>query len=177
MQHPTSNRISLILLAAGLAMAAMYICFSPPMAVAQGNRVGPESAYPPASVPGFPNPDVTQENISSTVCRAGWTKTIRPPGAYTNKLKAQQMVALHLPGKPSEYEEDHFLSLEISGHPTDPRNLWPQSYSGQYGARVKDQVEDKMKRELCAGRMTLKQVQDCIISDWIACGRAHGAIK
>ena len=37
------------------------------------------------------NPAVTQENINSTICVSGWTKTIRPTAGYTNKLKLQQL--------------------------------------------------------------------------------------
>jgi hypothetical protein len=140
-------------------------------------RVGPARAYPPASVPGFANPDVTQTNIKRTVCDPGWTKTIRPPASYTNKLKAAQMAALKLPGKPAEYEEDHFISLEIGGNPRDPRNLWPEPYDIQYGARIKDQVEDALHRQVCAAKMTLESAQKCITLDWIACGRKLGSIK
>ena len=31
-------------------------------------------------------------------------------------------------GSPSDYQEDHLVSLELGGHPTDPRNLWPEPY-------------------------------------------------
>ena len=30
------------------------------------------------TVPGATNPAVTQDNIKSTICVSGWTKTIRP---------------------------------------------------------------------------------------------------
>ena len=33
----------------------------------------------PRFTPGAINPDVTQENIDSTICVPGFTKTIRPP--------------------------------------------------------------------------------------------------
>jgi hypothetical protein len=39
--------------------------------------------------PGALNLQVTQENIHETVCVKGFTKTIRPPANYTNKLKRQ----------------------------------------------------------------------------------------
>jgi len=43
----------------------------------------------PVRTPGVLNPDVTQGNIRSTVCKSGWTTTIRPPVSYTNALKAK----------------------------------------------------------------------------------------
>ena len=45
----------------------------------------------PLRTPGVLNPDVTQGNIRSTICRHGWTATIRPPVDYTNDLKRKQM--------------------------------------------------------------------------------------
>ncbi len=139
--------------------------------------MGPVGVYPPVSVSGFPNPNVTQGNIKSTVCVSGWTKTIRPPVSYTNKLKSQQMKAFGFSGVPSDYEEDHFISIEIGGNPTDSRNLWPEAYAGPLGARIKDQVEDKLHRLLCSGKMSLSGVQSCITSDWVACGKKISTIK
>jgi hypothetical protein len=58
--------------------------------------------------PGGDHPDVTQASIGSTICRAGYTGTIRPPAAYTSALKRQQIVAYGYPDtNPADYEEDH----------------------------------------------------------------------
>ena len=57
--------------------------------------------------PGVVNPNVTQENISSTICKRGWTATIRPPVDYTNALKRRQMRAYGETGPLSAYQEDH----------------------------------------------------------------------
>ena len=82
----------------------------------------------PTRTPGVLNPDVTQANIRSTVCRHGWTDTIRPPVEYTNALKRKQMRQYGETGSLSDYQEDHLISLELGGNPTDPRNLWPEPY-------------------------------------------------
>ena len=37
------------------------------------------------------DPAVTQQNIHSTICVKGYTKTVRPPSYYTNKLKKAQI--------------------------------------------------------------------------------------
>ena len=65
--------------------------------------------------PGAINPNVTQENIQTTVCVPGWTKTIRPSTSYTEELKKRQMRALWLPGTPPDYHEDHLPSVPIMG--------------------------------------------------------------
>jgi len=60
----------------------------------------------PSLTPGAINPDVTQANIQSTVCVRGYTKTIRPPAHYTNKLKKRQMrESGYVDRNPKHYEE------------------------------------------------------------------------
>jgi len=63
------------------------------------------------TTPGVTNPAVTQANIKRTICKAGWTKTIRPTVSYTNKLNLSQIAELGLKGKPGDYEEDSGISL------------------------------------------------------------------
>lgn len=126
-----------------------------------------------ASVPGVINPNVTQANIGQTICVSGWTKTIRPPASYTTKIKRQQMAARHLAGGPSDYEEDHLISLEIGGNPTDPNNLWPEPWVGPYGAHKKDVVETRLKRLVCSHKITLEEAQTAIRTDWRAAYRKY----
>jgi hypothetical protein len=52
------------------------------------------------------------------------------------------------------YEEDHLISLENGGNPTDPRNLWPEPYNTMVGgvimgAHQKDVVEGFIHDEIC----------------------------
>lgn len=119
--------------------------------------------------PGALNPNVTQSNISTTVCKAGWTATIRPTVTFTNKLKDEQLkttyksyVAIWGPSA-SAYEEDHLISLQLGGAPSDPKNLWPEPYAG-IGARKKDVTETALKRLVCAGTLKLKDAQKAILN-------------
>lgn len=138
----------------------------------------PLAVFIAASVPGVVNPAVTQSNIGQTICVSGWTKTIRPPASYTTKLKKQQMAAQHLKGPPSLYEEDHLISLEIGGNPTDPNNLWPQPWAGPHGAHQKDALENRLKRMVCARKITLADAQTAIRTDWTAAYRKYvGPLK
>lgn len=110
--------------------------------------------------PGATNPAVTQATISTTICVRGWTATIRPSVTYTNRLKRQQITARgYADTNPRHYEEDHYIPLEIGGHPTDPNNLWPQPWPE---ARKKDQVENTLHRAVCQGTLTLQQAQTTI---------------
>jgi len=120
--------------------------------------------------PGYTNPDVTQENIDETICVSGYTKTIRPTTSYTNALKLKQLTELpYMSTEPmSAFEEDHLISLQLGGNPVDERNLWPQPYGGEWGARKKDVLETKLKRLVCNGDVTLEEAQLAVAQDWIA---------
>jgi hypothetical protein len=106
--------------------------------------------------PGVLNPVVTQATIASTICRRGWTRTVRPPVGYTNALKLRQLRQYGLRGPPSAYQEDHLISLELGGSPADPRNLWPEPYPR---ASAVDQVENDLNHRVCAGSLTLAEAQ------------------
>lgn len=119
--------------------------------------------------PGATNPDVKQTNIKKTICVSGWTKTIRPPTSYTSKLKLQQIEEYgYVDTDSANYEEDHLISLQLGGHPTDERNLWPQPYHVACGARIKDVLETRLKKMVCAGKISLATAQRAIRTNWIA---------
>ncbi len=146
-------RISLLDLAVALTVAALF--------VGALTRCGGGSAPAavlanPALTPGVLNPDVTQETIGATICVHGWTRTVRPPSSYTSPLKVEQMAAYGETGSPSDYQEDHLISLELGGHPTDPRNLWPEPYPR---AAEVDQIENQLNDKVCSGELTLAEAQ------------------
>lgn len=110
------------------------------------------------------NPDVTQENISQTICVRGYTKTIRPPVEYTNSIKLRLLAEQGLPPESAEeYRLDHHINLSIGGAPSDPRNLMLQPNAESHD---KDRVELCLSRSVCAGRITLQQAQQAIWTNW-----------
>jgi hypothetical protein len=111
----------------------------------------------PVRTPGVLNADVTQATIGTTICVQGWTRTVRPATDYTNALKLRQMRAYGETGAPSAYQEDHLISLELGGHPTDPGNLWPEPYPR--AAQV-DVIENELNGQVCGGSLTLAQAQN-----------------
>jgi hypothetical protein len=116
---------------------------------------GPYAADP-VGTPGALNPNVTQATIGSTICVRGWTKTIRPPTSYTNDLKQKQMREYGVGGSMSDYQEDHLISLELGGHPTDPRNLWPEP---RPRAEEVDVIENELNDKVCSGELSLEEAQ------------------
>jgi hypothetical protein len=121
----------------------------------RGSR-SPAILADPVRTPGVLNADVTQATIGSTICRSGWTATVRPPTSYTNDLKRKQMRQYGETGSLSAYQEDHLISLELGGNPTDPRNLWPEPYPR---AADVDRIENELNDEVCSGKLTLAQAQ------------------
>jgi len=124
-----------------------------------------------AITPGLLNNDVNQNNIKDNICKTGWTTTIRPTVTYTNKFKLDQLkgdykyLTANFSTDASKYEEDHLISLQLGGNPSDPKNLWPQPYAGN-NARKKDVVETKLKKMVCSGTLKLADAQKMIATDW-----------
>ena len=130
----------------------------------------------PRCTPGAVNLAVTQATIASTICRAGWTTTVRPPESVTEPEKLADLAAYGEHGA-GFYEYDHLVPLELGGAVNDPRNLWPElNSSGASGFYLnpKDRLETVLKHRVCKGAMTLAQAQRAIASDWVAAYRAYG---
>lgn len=123
----------------------------------------------PKLTPGAADSKVTQRNVQTTICKSGYTDTVRQT---TSSMKKQVFVEYGIDPKNSgKYEVDHLISLELGGADT-LKNLWPQPYCATkvdcYGAREKDVVETTFKRRVCAGQMTLKDAQKRIAKDWLS---------
>jgi hypothetical protein len=64
------------------------------------------------------------------------------------------------------------VSLELGGHPRDPRNLWWEKYedaNNDIGAHCKDRVENALKRQIVSGQITLAEGRQLIQTDWYSC--------
>jgi hypothetical protein len=125
----------------------------------------------PHCTPGAVNPAVTQATIGSTICRSGWTSTVRPPESITEPEKFASMAAYNVRGSASRFEYDHDVPLELGGAVNDSRNLWPEpDYAARSGFYLnpKDRLENVLKRMVCRGAMTLAEGQRMIASNWVA---------
>lgn len=123
----------------------------------------------PKLTPGALNPAVRQSTIHSTICVSGYTSTIRPSSSYTTALKIRQLDAsynFHGDTNTGDYEEDHLISLELGGSANSANNLWPEPYNARAGARVKDQLENKLHDLICAGVISLRTAQHAIADNW-----------
>jgi hypothetical protein len=115
-----------------------------------------------ACTPGAIDPAVTQQNIRSTICRSGYTTTVRPSESQTERAKFHvAYLAYHLRHS-ARSELDHLVSLELGGA-NDIANLWPEV--GKL-PNPKDKVENDLHRAVCAGKVLLAAAQQAIATDW-----------
>jgi len=119
--------------------------------------------------PGAIDPAVTQANIGSTICRSGYTTTVRPPESQTEKFKwdvAEPAYGQH----DVSGELDHEIPLELGGA-NDARNLWVEAGSIP---NPKDAVEDALNRAVCDGKVKLRAAQAAIAKNWRTAEAALG---
>jgi hypothetical protein len=113
--------------------------------------------------------------VGQTVCTRGYTATVRPPAALTERIKREQMAAYGLTGQRlADYELDHLIPLELGGAPSDAANLWPQPWAGDHNAHEKDAVEDFLRQRVCRGSTALLDAQRQIATNWVAVYQQNG---
>lgn len=110
--------------------------------------------------PGVANLAVTQATIKATICVPGWTARVRPPVSFTNALRLRQMKQYGEKGKPTAYEEDHLIPVELGGSPRNPKNLWPEPRSE---SKNSNRLEITLNRKVCAGTVTLAAARTQIV--------------
>jgi hypothetical protein len=141
----------LLVLAAGVVAVVLVV-----HALHRGSSAPAFYAARPALTPGALNPDVRPATIPQTICSRGWTKTVRPPTSYTSSLKLVQMHEYGFSGGPADYQEDHFISLELGGAPTDRNNLWPER---RPRADHVDTIENELNAKVCSGELSLAEAR------------------
>ena len=125
----------------------------------------------PVCTPGAIDPAVTQADLRTTICRSGYSTSVRPPESITEPEKFASLRAYGVgAARVSAYEYDHLVSLELGGGRNDARNLWPEPGASP---NVKDGLENRLHARVCAGEMTLAAAQLAIARDWVAAYRRY----
>lgn len=110
------------------------------------------------------NPAVSQETIHETICIPGWTKTVRPPAAYTTPIKRRLFEEYGLPPElMADFQLDHIIPLALGGAPSQPENFQLMDVDE---AERKDEVERCLSRSVCAGAIPLEEARRLIWVDW-----------
>jgi hypothetical protein len=123
----------------------------------------------PVCTPGSIRDDINPNDLERNVCKKGWSGTVRPPKAETDKLKTQAMRAYGVPAvERSHTELDHRVPESLGGA-SDVTNLWPQ-VSDLHGAgyhNSKDGVEDDIHAWVCSGHQDRWQQAIVVFTkDW-----------
>jgi hypothetical protein len=139
-------------------MPKLFACFALYLATACAQAV-------PSAVL---NPDVTPATLGQTICRSGYTKTVRPSTGFTNGIKKRlfREQAMDFEVEKGSYELDHIIPLALGGHPRNLHNLTLQPWEGPNSAKRKDRLEIKLQCLVCSGDVALQEAQDAIWSDW-----------
>ena len=119
------------------------------------NKALPDSACTPGAI---------LTTSTTTICKVGYTTTVRDVTTATKQKVFKEYGiswSLH-----SNYEVDHLISLELGGS-NDISNLFPESYLITNGARIKDKLENYLHSQICSGKMSVKEAQKEISTNWV----------
>jgi hypothetical protein len=119
--------------------------------------------------PILPDPKLTPGDTfdvtAQDVCVPGYAKKVRAVPAW---LKRQAYTEYGITEyKTGDYEVDHLIPLSLGGS-NSIRNLWPQSTkTSPWNSYVKDALERKLHKLVCASQLDLETAQREIASNWI----------
>ncbi|WP_205759919.1 hypothetical protein [Arthrobacter sp. PAMC25564] len=128
----------------------------------------------PLCTPGAVDPAVTQDNLASTICKSGYTTTVRAPASDTNKVKALSLTQ-YGQTRAASTEFDHLVSLQLGGSNA-VSNLWPEpNRAGAPGTtNPKDAIETRLNKAVCSHKVTLSAAQKAIAHNWVTAEKDLG---
>jgi hypothetical protein len=122
----------------------------------------------PEVVLAAPNPSLTPGAavVENTVnlCRESMPKNKDVPSSLQRRVFEEYGVGNALV---KDYEVDYLITPALGGS-DDIHNLWPHSYANtEWNARVKDDLEDRLRELVCQGKVDLSTAQREIATNWI----------
>lgn len=145
-----------------LASFALALLAAPAFGDVAVDRISPDPAITPGAV-------IAGVAVSD-LCRHGYTAEVRNVPA---SLKRQVFIRYGIdPARSAAFEVDHLISLELGGSNA-IENLWPEPYEALMGAHIKDKLENRLHRLVCAGTLSLEEAQRAIAGDWQAAYRLY----
>ncbi len=100
-------------------------------------------------------PGVVRPISQQQICNTKWSRDVRH---VSTRMKRIVFTSYGISYKDHRlYEVDHLIPRELGGA-DDVRNLWPQILSEARG--IKDLEENRLHREVCAGRIDLTIAQE-----------------
>ena len=102
----------------------------------------------------------------ATICTPGYSSRVRNVGG-AERASIFREYGLPVRSYGRAYEVDHIVSLELGGS-NDAANLYPEAAAPAPGYHVKDRLENRLHRLVCAGQLPLGTVQREMASNWVA---------
>lgn len=115
-----------------------------------------DATLPPLQTPGAVDSTVSQVNIDETICRVGYSRSVRAVYAVTETIKRRLMRSEHPGERMADYELDHLVPISIGGAPLDGRDLWLHPRRGQANASDKNILAYVLWRLICEHRVPLQ---------------------
>jgi hypothetical protein len=111
-------------------------------------------------------PGKTRAVTWDQVCSDGYRDMNR---AVPPAVERQVFKEYGIPGtRGKDYEVDYLITPELGGT-DDLQNLWPEPYSStEWGAHVKDALEDRLHQMVCEKKIDLGTAQREMARDWIS---------
>lgn len=110
---------------------------------------------------------VTQQSVADTICRPGYADAVSPSLDETMAHKDQLLAARGIdPDDGSSYALDRRVPVVLGGSPDAPGNFDLLPWAGHAGERRKELLATRLKRCVCAGRMSLADAQAAIVGNW-----------
>ena len=117
--------------------------------------------------PNLPNPALTPgdrlEVTQEGVCGVYYSS---PANKIPITLKRQTFDRYAVKPGAVGYNVDHLIPTSLGGT-NSPKNLWPQSLSGEWNYHMKNRLESTLKKMVCRKEIALETAQKEIAEDWI----------
>lgn len=169
--HPTYPPNSPIFAPTPVIAGGLHVVHSPNRVADDERQIAPGQCHvrtgaggqpmpDPACTPGAIDPAITQADIATTICRSGYTSSVRPPTWNIGQWESVTASMYGIIATGGEY--DHLIPLDLGGANASS-NLWVEP-----GAipNPKDAVEQRLHEDVCSGRMPLAAAQLAIATNW-----------
>ena len=128
-------------------------------------------AFPEGSLPDSRiTPGDVLTTDSAVVCVKGYARKVRDNKALNSVSSSTKNRIYKIYARKGVSgiccEVDHLIPLELGGSNSD-KNLWPQPYDIQWNAHLKDKLENKLHRLVCAGTIDIVDAQLSLRTNWI----------
>lgn len=116
----------------------------------------------------YPNRTMTPGAIMSSniteICVTGYSDSVRNvSNSMRDAVYTEYKLSTNQPT--GAFEIDHLVPLSIGGS-NDITNLWPQPAEPRPGYKEKDVLENYYHRQVCAGKMDLREAQAMMANNW-----------